>query len=106
MFRNAPVQPDPTFDGGGGGGMAGGNGGNGGNEGGGGGQGTAGVATRTAPYFTGRRRMACVLVQGQFKHRVSFEDAMTGQAFERPLAHMPNKLLLRAGMGKRRGEIN
>ena len=50
--------------------------------------------------------MACVLVQGQFKHRVSFEDAMTGQAFERPLAHMPNKLLLRAGMGKRRGEIN
>lgn len=49
--------------------------------------------------------MACVLVQGQFKQRVSFEDAMTGQAFERPLAHMPNKLLLRAGMGERRWEI-
>ena len=38
--------------------------------------------------------MMAVAVQGTFKHAVSFEDAVTGQRFSKPLSRLPSSWFL------------
>ena len=46
-------------------------------------------------YFRTRTRVSAAFVQGRFRRATPCCDVLTGQAFERPLSHLPSRLLLR-----------
>jgi hypothetical protein len=50
------------------------------------------------PYFQRRSSLSAFFVQGTVTRRVPFAEALTGQVFERPFKHMPNRFLVNAGV--------
>ena len=58
----------------------------------------AGTSDVGSDYFKGRRRRMQATVQGQFKREMSFADVLTGQAYQRPIMHLPPTMLMRAAM--------
>jgi hypothetical protein len=55
-----------------------------------------GVNSAPSNLFAGKKRRSHLVVQGQFKEPLSFDDVVTGQEFKRPLKKLPAMLLIKA----------
>lgn len=47
------------------------------------------------PYFVGRKRVTQYVIQGSFKKRLRFDQALMGQYFEKPWTSLPPKLFVK-----------
>eukprot|EP00884_Botryococcus_braunii_P007757 jgi/Botrbrau1/16983/Bobra.49_2s0043.2 len=54
-----------------------------------------GIPSAPGGLFEGLKRKTCLIIQGRFKSRISFNQLLTGQQFDRPLSNLPSPWLLK-----------